>query len=157
MPFTPAEKRQWRKTHPEQTKAANAQYRQAKPEVIKAFNALKSAWRKANPKEARQRDAYYRKKNMPNILAKNARQRAQKRNAPINDFTAQQWREMQSHYGHRCVYCGKRCKGHLTQDHITPFAKGGAHTKSNIVPACRSCNSRKMAGPAPKPIQPLLL
>ena len=83
--------------------------------------------------------------------------RARKANAPINDFTAAQWREMQGAYDHRCAYCGKRAKGKLTQDHITPLSKGGSHTVSNIVPACRSCNSQKHAGPPLTQVQPLLL
>ena len=90
-------------------------------------------------------------------IAQAQRRRALKRGATINDFTAAQWREVQAAYDHRCVYCGKRFKGKLTQDHITPLSKGGNHTASNIVPACTSCNSRKCAGPVPLPIQPLLL
>ena len=83
-------------------------------------------------------------------------QRARKKNAPIRDFTALQWRTMQEWYDHRCVYCGKRRKGKLTQDHITPLTKGGSHTASNIVPACRSCNSKKRTGPPLVPVQPVL-
>jgi 5-methylcytosine-specific restriction endonuclease McrA len=83
--------------------------------------------------------------------------RARKLNAPINDFTARQWQEMQAAYDNRCIYCGKRCKGHLTQDHITPLSKRGSHTRSNIVPACRPCNCKKGRRVAPKFIQPLLL
>jgi 5-methylcytosine-specific restriction endonuclease McrA len=64
---------------------------------------------------------------------------------------------MQTHYDHRCVYCGKRAKGHLTQDHLTPLAKGGNHTKNNIVPACRKCNAIKGTRGPLVPVQPLLL
>jgi len=85
------------------------------------------------------------------------RKRARKLNAPVNDFTIAQWQDMQEHYNHRCAYCGKRAKGHLTQDHITPLSKGGSHTLSNIIPACRSCNSKKHTGPPLAPVQPLLL
>lgn len=85
------------------------------------------------------------------------RARARKVQAPINDFTTAQWLEIQAAYDHRCAYCGKRAKGHLTQEHITPLSKGGSHTASNIVPACRSCNSRKHDGPPLCPVQPFLL
>ena len=44
----------------------------------------------------------------------------------------------------------------LTMDHITPISKGGAHTASNIVPACQSCNSKKNNRAPLKPVQPIL-
>lgn len=59
------------------------------------------------------------------------------------DLTAAQWRTIKSIYKNRCAYCGE--KKPLTQDHIIPVSKGGAHTASNIIPACRSCNSSKGA------------
>lgn len=83
--------------------------------------------------------------------------RARKANAPINDFTHAQWTALQVAFDHRCAYCGKRAKGHLTQDHVQPLSKGGSHTLSNIVPACKSCNSRKHAGAPLIPVQPMLL
>jgi 5-methylcytosine-specific restriction endonuclease McrA len=82
--------------------------------------------------------------------------RARKKAAPINDLTAAQWQAIKAHYGHRCVYCGTKSQ-RLTQDHLTPLSKEGAHTLSNVVPACRSCNSRKFTGPVLKPVQPLLI
>lgn len=85
------------------------------------------------------------------------RHRAAKARAPINDFTGQQWMAMQEFYGHRCHYCKKRYKGRLTQDHVIPLSKGGAHTASNIVPSCHSCNCRKRDRPPPYPVQPLLI
>lgn len=100
-----------------------------------------STWRKQHPEQGRS-DA--------------ARRRARRKAAPLNDFTAAQWKAMKEHYGHRCVYCGRKMK-HLTQDHIISLAKGGSHTLSNIIPACRSCNSRKGTKNPPVPVQPLLL
>jgi 5-methylcytosine-specific restriction endonuclease McrA len=82
--------------------------------------------------------------------------RARAANAPVKDLTAQHWKEIKEHYRHRCVYCGKKCK-RPTIDHITPLARGGSHTKSNVVPACKSCNSRKGARAPLCPVQPLLL
>jgi 5-methylcytosine-specific restriction endonuclease McrA len=61
----------------------------------------------------------------------------------VSDLTAKQWEVIKRSYGHRCAYCYQ--KKPLTQDHFIPISKGGHHTASNIVPACRSCNSSKQA------------
>jgi len=57
------------------------------------------------------------------------------------NLTASEWLEIKEKFGHKCAYCRK--KGPLTQDHLIPLSKGGDHSKENVVPACRSCNSRK--------------
>lgn len=85
------------------------------------------------------------------------KRRAEKKGSPRNDLTRAQWCTIQEAQDHRCAYCGKRCKGHLTQDHITPLSKGGAHTLHNVIGACRACNLKKHAGPPLSPVQPLLL
>lgn len=87
----------------------------------------------------------------------NTRRRARKRAAILNDLTSAQWREIQENQKHQCAYCGKRRKGKLTQDHITPLIKGGNHTLHNVIAVCRSCNSRKGTKPPPIPVQPFLL
>jgi 5-methylcytosine-specific restriction endonuclease McrA len=44
----------------------------------------------------------------------------------------------------RCYYCNRKVgPGELTMDHIVPLIRGGKSTKSNIVPACKECNSKK--------------
>jgi 5-methylcytosine-specific restriction endonuclease McrA len=43
--------------------------------------------------------------------------------------------------GHRCVYCGH--SQDLTLDHVQPRAKGGRTQWTNLVTACRRCNSQK--------------
>lgn len=45
--------------------------------------------------------------------------------------------------GNACYYCGR--SGRLTVDHDIPLARGGTDAIENILPACRSCNSRKNA------------
>jgi len=98
-------------------------------------------------------EKYYRG---PLKAAKNRRRRARLSGATVNDFTADQWVAMQEHYEHCCVYCKRQHRGELTQDHLTPLSKGGAHTASNIVPACAPCNRHKNAGAVLAPVQPLL-
>lgn len=118
-------------------------------------------WKKAHAKEIRLYTKSYQHPDPARRKlirqAADERRRARKHNAPSNTFTAQQWHDMQARYKHCCAYCGKRRKGKLTQDHITPLSQGGGHTYTNIVPACRSCNSQKQTGPPPTPIQPFLL
>ena len=45
--------------------------------------------------------------------------------------------------GYRCRYCG----GYedLCIDHVKPVSQGGKNKKSNLVTACRACNSKKAA------------
>jgi 5-methylcytosine-specific restriction endonuclease McrA len=43
-----------------------------------------------------------------------------------------------------CMYCGdKHGERQLTRDHVVPISQGGKDTWSNVVAACRSCNTRK--------------
>ncbi len=43
-----------------------------------------------------------------------------------------------------CQYCGEvRPRAELTVDHIIPRSKGGRNTFTNIVAACKKCNSKK--------------
>jgi len=119
--------------------------------------ARTSAYAATHPAQRRAIDAAYSARHPAKICAKSASRRARKAGATLNDFTAAQWIELQAIFDHRCAYCGRRAKGHLTQDHITPLSKGGAHTLANIVPACGSCNSKKRDKAPSSPVQPLLL
>lgn len=43
-----------------------------------------------------------------------------------------------------CHYCGmKVAPKALTLDHLVPVSRGGKSTKTNCVPACKSCNNKK--------------
>lgn len=45
---------------------------------------------------------------------------------------------------HLCGYCGRFCRGDAaTMDHIIPVSKGGSHSWTNVVCACRKCNNHK--------------
>jgi 5-methylcytosine-specific restriction endonuclease McrA len=122
----------------------------------KTIRARNDRWTEANKDKVVAYKAQWVKDNPEKHKASQGRRRARKAQVAINDFTADQWREMKAAYGYRCVYCGTKTIA-LTQDHITPLSKGGNHTASNIVPACKSCNSKKNAGAPLKPVQPLLL
>lgn len=43
-----------------------------------------------------------------------------------------------------CHYCGKKVPPQeLTMDHMVPLALGGKTEKTNVVPCCKDCNTRK--------------
>jgi 5-methylcytosine-specific restriction endonuclease McrA len=125
----------------------------------KHIDELARARRAANPEPFRMRDRARSHTSVRKIQAVTAKRqrRAAKANAEKNDLTHVQWLEIQASQAHRCYYCHKRCKGHLTQDHITPLSQGGSHTLHNVIAACRNCNSQKGARKPPIPVQPLLL
>jgi len=70
------------------------------------------------------------------------KRRARKKGAKVCDFTYEQRLTLLEDYDNRCAYCGKQFE-QLEQDHVIPLSKEGNHTKSNIVPACGSCNAKK--------------
>lgn len=43
-----------------------------------------------------------------------------------------------------CMYCGDEFPdSHLTRDHVSPLSRGGRNRWSNVVTACKTCNTRK--------------
>lgn len=74
----------------------------------------------------------------------------------VNTLSFEQWNNIKAAYRNRCAYCGKRFQ-RLTKDHVIPISKGGEHTPENIVPACKSCNSKKGARAAPISVQLVLV
>lgn len=52
--------------------------------------------------------------------------------------------ELTEQFGGACAYCPAPAD---TWDHLVPVSKGGQTIRGNIVPACRSCNSKKRTRP----------
>jgi len=57
-----------------------------------------------------------------------------------SSLTLKEWLEILDRFDKRCAYCGMPFSD---MEHIIPVSSGGGTTKSNCVPACRSCNQRK--------------
>ena len=54
----------------------------------------------------------------------------------------QWWKNRRAH--NRCYFCQKPFPAQtLTMDHLVPLSRGGKTTKSNVVPCCKDCNTRK--------------
>lgn len=74
--------------------------------------------------------------------------RANRRRANIlgcdGSCSAEQWMQRVEYYGWRCRYCRVGLtRATLTQDHAIPISRDGTNWPSNLVPACKSCNSGK--------------
>ncbi len=53
-------------------------------------------------------------------------------------------RELFLRDAHLCLYCGYEFpENNLTRDHVIPLSRGGRDRWSNVVSACRQCNTRK--------------
>ena len=105
-------------------------------------NARHAERRAKYPNERRAIEARYASKYPDAQREKNQTRRARVKRAPSVDLTPAKWQEVLAEFGGRCAYCNVESTG-LTQDHVVPLARGGSHTRDNMVPACRSCNARK--------------
>lgn len=103
--------------------------------VLSHKRAAQKAWKAAHPEEHNRRALVY-----------TQRRRARLRGAMIVSITPMQWADTLEYFGNACAYC-LRTGVALTQDHVTPVARGGDHSQDNIVPACRGCNARKSNRP----------
>lgn len=130
------------------------------------INAERREYRVAHLEHIRERERRSAKRNVIKRLERNRRRLHQMRNL-VASLTRSQWEETLAYFEYRCAYCGKfwcDVEGVLAQEHVIPVKQGGAYEKGNIVPSCRSCNSRK-SGRTPeqagmilfKPWPPVLL
>jgi len=63
--------------------------------------------------------------------------------AKARDLRKTRWWQQKTASG-KCFFCEKKVKfKDLTMDHLLPLARGGRSTKDNIVPCCKTCNTRK--------------
>jgi 5-methylcytosine-specific restriction endonuclease McrA len=120
--------REWRKANPERYKAQYTRNNSARywadPQRAKDKGR---AWRKANPE-----------KHTAQVLKYTHRKRAN--GGP--GVSLAEWKAIQENHKNACYYCGTTSQK-LTRDHLVPLSKGGVDAPSNVVPACRPCNSRK--------------
>lgn len=60
-----------------------------------------------------------------------------------DDLTKEQWQSILDAYQYCCAYCGTKPK-RVSMDHVLALSKGGAHTRTNVVPSCWPCNHKKL-------------
>jgi 5-methylcytosine-specific restriction endonuclease McrA len=86
------------------------------------------------------------RRNKGDVHGQKKRARARKLGAPRVELTGPQWARIIKAFHYACAYCGESfalVSEQLTQDHIVPLSRGGSHDRTNVVPACLSCNSSK--------------
>jgi 5-methylcytosine-specific restriction endonuclease McrA len=114
--------RRWRLRHREDDRSKKRDYYARNRERVKAAVL---AYRQANPEIVR--------------VVRTLR-RARKL-AAEGHYSLAEWLALLERYGHLCGYC--QAGGKLEPDHRVPLARGGSNWISNIIPACRRCNTRK--------------
>lgn len=118
-------RQKWREEHPESISLKNRAYYLAHRERIKAYNrAYKQS---AKGKQVHRRGT--------------VRRRARKANV-LDTLTSAQWQAVITYFGDTCAYCGMP-SGSLEYEHVVPLSGGGEHAATNVIPACKSCNSSK--------------
>ena len=114
-------------------KECNRQYRLENKERIKKY-------REENKERMAEYGRKHREENRGLYRSYTQRRTSLKRSLP-STLTINQWQHVQSYFNHGCAYCGSATT--LEQDHFWPLSRGGEYTATNIIPACRSCNSSK--------------
>jgi 5-methylcytosine-specific restriction endonuclease McrA len=145
----------WAKDHPEKFDLIQRRYR-SKPEVKVLIAERNKTWATQNRDKTREYARQWQDQNRELYHEIQKRWRAENQTywrirdkslrSTQSDFTLDQWLEVLEEFGHCCAYC-LRHDVKLTMDHVISIAKGGTHTRDNIVPACKSCNSRKKDRP----------
>lgn len=152
---------EYRKNNPEVIRERDRRYRINNIEelAIKAkvyadnnrehLQEYKRKHRLANIKEITEKERIYRLENPDVGRMAGQRYRAKMNKLPYN-LTNKQWGNILNDFGGKCAYCGMTEEEHLKewnerlhQDHFIALDSGGEYTADNIIPACRSCNSRK--------------
>lgn len=135
----------YHQVHYDEIRQQQAEYRSRNIEKIRQRNTIYNQTKRDHAKELARLKAWSKKQPIEKLRAiwviQSQRRAARAKELP-HTLTRSEWNEIKDQFQNRCAYCGERFD-HLTQDHAIPLSRGGAYTRENIVPACRSCNSKK--------------
>ena len=124
--------KEYRNTHKDRTKETSAEWRKNNPGYGDQWNKnleYKRQWNKTEKGRANLQRCKFKRRALRKLAA--------------NTLTAEEWQDILKQHEFRCIYCGKQFSMFkMTKDHIIPISKGGDNSRENIVPACKSCNSR---------------
>jgi 5-methylcytosine-specific restriction endonuclease McrA len=145
----------WRAAHPQGALEVSRRHDAKRGPAAKA--ALRRAWYLLHREDEIAKASTYAK--LPEVATRrNARNRERYATDPVyharctlfaqqrrawarkGDLTLDQWLQVCEDFLGMCAYCPSPA---TSMDHVVPRVNGGLHTKSNVVPACASCNSSK--------------
>jgi hypothetical protein len=137
--------KQWRQQNPSLHAERNKKWAEANRDKS---NAIKRRWKMKNRDKQKACDRRWRVENpdKSNDITRRRRARLRANNASAlcrMTFQARQKRFLL--WRNSCAYCG--AKHDLTVDHVLAIKHHGLDEPSNIVPACRICNSSKNDSP----------
>lgn len=148
--------RRWNETHPERRREIwrrfNAAHREERNAAKRPYNrAYYLAHREELIAAQKLRDgrrpeayrAYQRQWRLGNQDRRNLLENRRRVRKLSNggSHTLAEFREKCSLLGNVCFYCGEAKP--LVREHKIPLVRGGSDDITNILPACRSCNSKK--------------
>ena len=140
------ENERFKKYYWENKKRENERFKKYRWKYKEKENKRIMQWQKENPEIFKKSLRKYRKTEEGKATKQrtNIARRTLMKNI-INTLTSKEWLDILEEYNYRCAYCGIEfdCENLPTKDHILPISKGGNNVKENIVPACKSCNSKK--------------
>lgn len=100
-------------------------------------------YRRNNKEKIAKSNREYRRKNPEKILNW-YNTRRQRLNKNKDEITKKDWLKIMKSTNWKCFYCDIILNNkNRTLDHILSLSKKGSHTKENLIPCCRSCNSSK--------------
>jgi len=144
--------KKWKVNNPDKVKEmGNKSHRICYARNPKKRQAEIAAWQAANHGKVLTAVYEWRKRNPEQVRIWNRKYRAN-RLGSTEHYTTEQWAELKSVYGNRCVCCGRHELGLAAQglmlvpDHIVALACGGTDDIGNIQPLCHGkggCNNKK--------------
>lgn len=101
--------------------------RRNRQKVLEYTRKQELRWRRANPERAAAK------------VARRMKRLAEAPGGPF-DYSRPDYQTRVAAFGGRCVFCGGPFE---VLDHALPLCRGGTNDASNILPACKSCNTSK--------------
>jgi 5-methylcytosine-specific restriction endonuclease McrA len=120
----------WAKNNPERCRERSRKIREKNPE--RERNRIKK-WKADNPDRTKELGVVHAARRRARLLGLS------------EHHTNEEWRAILAAHDGKCKYCGSHGKkgNPITRDHFVALARGGSNAASNIVPACKLCNSKK--------------